>query len=107
MADLQVNSTNTRGDVPIYQWLLVTAKMSGNSLPIYVLSNSGIFELSHVLSNLSAYAFSSDDRGVTSLGQLTMADLGLKSGDTFVYAYAYMNASNQIFVDNVVIITVQ
>lgn len=104
--NLLINTTNNRGDVPLYQWFLFTEAIGGSMLPIYVLANSGVFDLNQVMSSLSDYTFSFDKSGLTNIGTMSMSDLGLKSGDTLFYCYMYMNGSRNIFVDNIVIITV-
>lgn len=104
--DLMINSTNTHGDTPMYQWFLLTATIGGQSIPIYVLSDSGLYDLNQVISSLSSYTFPFDKSGVTKIGTMSMSNFGLNAGDTFVYGYAYMNNLGIIYIDNVVVITV-
>ncbi len=106
LVDLQINSTNAHGDTPAYEWFLFTAAIAGNAIPVYVISDKGVFDLNQVLSNLFDYTFPFDKDGVTYIGTMSMSDLGLQTGDTFVYGYAYMNLSGVVVIDNVVIISV-
>ncbi len=104
---LKINSTNSRGDKPVYEWLLGLFIIDGVSLPGFIISDRGIYTLSDVLANLSEYTFSFDPSGVTKLATLSMAELGLKSGDAFLYGYAYQNQNGIVYIDNVVSINVQ
>jgi plastocyanin len=106
VVQLEINSTNSHGDTPVYKWFFFTAVISGNAIPLYLISDIGVFNLTQVLSNLSAYTFTFDNSGVTSIATLSMSDLGLKAGDVFIYAYAYMNQSAVYVIDNIVVITV-
>lgn len=106
VVDLMINSTNIYSDTPMYQWLLLTGTIGGQPIPIYVLSNSGLLDLTQVMSNLSAYTFSFNNCGVTKIGTMSMSNLGFKVGDTFVYGYAYMNGLGTIYIDNIVVIAV-
>lgn len=105
--ELLVNSTNSHGDTPIYQWLLLTAIYGGNATPLYLISDKGIFELNQVLLNLYTYTFPFDPSGVTSIANLSMQDLGFSLGDVLAYAYAYQNQTWNFVVDNIVMINVQ
>lgn len=107
VVDLVINSTNSHGDTPFYEWFLLTATVGGHALPLYLLSDFGFFEASQVASNLTACTYSFDLSGITPVGTMSMSDLGLTAGDAFIYAYAYMNLSGSIIVDNIVAITVQ
>ncbi|WP_028325727.1 DUF1566 domain-containing protein [Desulfatirhabdium butyrativorans] len=104
---LKINSTNSRGDKPVYEWLLGLFIIDGVSLPGFIISDRGIYALSDVLASLSEYTFSFDPSGVTKLATLSMAELGLKSGDAFLYGYAYQNQNGIVYIDNVVSINVQ
>jgi hypothetical protein len=106
IVDLMINSTNSHGDPPIFEWLLLTANIGGNSLPLLVLSDKGLFALNPILPYLSEFTYSFDRKGVTYIGTMSMADLGLQAGDTLAYGYAYMNPSDIYIVDNIVMITV-
>ncbi|WP_028324841.1 BACON domain-containing protein [Desulfatirhabdium butyrativorans] len=105
--ELMVNSTNSHGDTPISEWLILMAVTNGINLPIYVLSDNGIFLLDEVMVNLDKYTFSFEADGITSLGTLCMQDLGLKSGDSFLYSYVYQNNKGFIYLDNIVSILVR
>lgn len=107
VVDLVINSTNSHGDTPFYEWFLLTATVGGQALPLYLVSDFGFFDASHVASNLTACTYSFDLSGITPVGTMSMSDLGLTAGDAFIYAYAYMNLSGSIIVDNIVAITVQ
>ena len=107
MVELNINSTNSHGDTTVFEWFLLTAFIGGNSIPVYVMSDNGIFDLNQVWPNLYAYTYSFDTDGVTFISRLSMSDLGLIAGDTLIYAYAYMNPSYLVVIDNVVIIAVE
>jgi len=106
--DLHINSSNSRGDTPIYHWLVYTYVINGAQSPLYLMSDRGTYELTNdVLTHLSNYTFTFDKDNVTPISSLTMSSMGLKAGDHFVYGYAYMNAVGTIFIDNVVSIDVK
>lgn len=107
--ELMVNSTNSHGHQPRYTYLVMTAMMNGLQLPVYLLSDQGMFRLEDVLQNLHPYTFAFNPSGKTSLGILFMSDLGLKASDTFAYAYAYENPNSaaDIIMDNIVVIDVK
>ncbi|MGD9971587.1 MAG: DUF1566 domain-containing protein [Desulfatirhabdiaceae bacterium] len=107
VADLVINSTNRHGDSPVYEWLLFTATVAGQPVPVYLISDIGIFELNLVLPDLYEYTFTCDADDVTLIARMPLSDLGLTSGDMFTYAYAYENPDGGIIIDNVVFITVQ
>jgi hypothetical protein len=104
---LQVNTTNTAGETPAQTWFVFTATHAGQSLGLFLLTNSGIVPLSSV----TDFAAAQYDFGTTSpatIATLSMADLGLTSGDTFTYAYAYSTTDvSAVNIENVVTITVQ
>jgi hypothetical protein len=105
--ELQVNSSNARGDTPVYQWLLYTTIINWAQSPLYLMSDRGTYELTNdVLTHFSNYTFTFDKDNVTPISSLSMSNMGLKAGDYFVYGYAYMNAAGTIFIDNIVIIYV-
>jgi plastocyanin len=106
VVELKINSTNSHGDTPVNQWLVFTAVIGGNPIPLYLLSDIGVIDVNQALSNLSAYTFTFDNSGVTTIARLSMSDLGLKAGDVFIYGYAYMNQSAVFVIDNFVMITV-
>jgi len=105
--DLIVNSTNSRGDTPVYEWFVFTAVMDGIQQPLFVLADKGIFLLDNVIGDLYNYTFTFEDDGLTSIAVLAMKDLSLMSGDVFAYGYAYENSVGIIFMDNVVFISVE
>ena len=105
--DLLINSTNIRGDVPAYEWFVFTANFSGNPIPVYLISDKGLFDVRQVLPDLYSYTYSFGSSGVTHIARLSMADAGLMPGDTFYYGYAYQNQSGTIICDNLVMITVK
>jgi hypothetical protein len=105
--ELVINSTNTYGDIPVYQWLPFLAAYSGNQTPLYLISDKGVVSLNDVGSDLNNYTFTFDSDGLTSIVTLAMSDLGLAAGDSFVYGYAYLNPSGVMIIDNVVVITVK
>jgi hypothetical protein len=105
--ELQVNSTNSRRDTPVHQWLLYTTIINGAQSPLYLMSDRGTYELTNdVLTHYSNYTFTFDKDNVTPISSLSMSSMGLKAGDHFVYGYAYMNAAGAIFMDNIVSIDV-
>jgi hypothetical protein len=105
--ELQVNSSNVRGDTPVYKWLFYTTIINGMQSPLYLLSDRGVYELTNdVWSHLSNYTFTFDKSNVTSISSLSMSNMGLKVGDNFEYGYAYMNTASTILIDNIVIINV-
>lgn len=107
VVELMVNSTNTHGDTPVYQWIVLTAVIDGNPLPLFLLTGSAISEINEeVLLNLPAYTYSFDIGGVTAFASLPMSALGLDAGDIFIYGYAYMNQSAVIVIDNIVVISI-
>jgi hypothetical protein len=112
VVDLMINSTNIYGNVALYEWFLLTGNLGGVSLPVYVISDTGVYDFNDVSSNLDAYTFSFDTSfglyvGVTYIGRMSMSDLGLSAGDTLIYGYAFMNTFNVIHLDNIVSITVE
>jgi len=107
VVELVINSTNTYGDIPVYQWLPFLATYSGNQTPLYLISDKGVVSLNDVGSDLNNYTFTFDSDGLTSIVTLAMSDLGLAAGDSFVYGYAYLNPSGVMIIDNVVVITVK
>jgi hypothetical protein len=104
---LQINSSNTRGDQPVYEWLLAEFIIEGIPSSVLIVSNSGVYNLSEVIGKVSEYTFSFDPSGITTIANLTMRQLGLKSGDSFIYGYAYQNQNGAIYIDNGVTINVQ
>jgi hypothetical protein len=104
---LQINSSNTRGNQPVYEWLLAEFIIEGIPSSVLIISNSGVYNLSEVIGKLSEYTFSFDAGGITTIANLTMRQLGLKSGDSFIYGYAYQNQNGAIYIDNGVTINVQ
>jgi hypothetical protein len=107
VVELLINSTNSHGDTPVYEWLPFTETYGGNAIPWYLLSDKGIFDLNLVLQNLGEYTFSFAAGGVTSVARLSMRDLGLQTGDALIYGYAYQKQNGSIVMDNIVIINVQ
>ena len=107
VVDLVINSSNSHGDTPVFEWFPFTAVVGGHPLPIRLISDIGVFDLSQVLFNLNAYTFSFDTDDLTLFARLSMADLGLSAGDGIIYGYAYLNQSGFIIMDNIVFITVQ
>jgi hypothetical protein len=105
--ELMINSTNVYQEAPLQEWLVFTANVQGKSIPVYLLSDKGVFPLTDVIGSLADYVFSFDTDGLTSLGQVAMDEFGLKSGDTFIYAYAYRNQSGEIRMDNVITLVIQ
>jgi hypothetical protein len=104
---LKINSSNTGGDQPVYEWLLAEFIIEGIPSSVLIISNSGVYNLSEVIGKLSEYTFSFDPSGITTIANLTMRQLGLKSGDSFIYGYAYQNQNGAIYIDNGVTINVQ
>lgn len=107
IVNLMVNSTNGYGDTPVYEWLPFTEIVSGVSQPMYLYSNIGTFALNSVLTNLDWYTYAFNSSHLTSIARLSMTSLGLKTGDRFIYGYAYQKPSGIIVMDNIVSITVQ
>jgi len=105
--ELMINSTNTHGDTPVYEWLYFTGTIGGNPIPLSLLSGKGIFRVSEVMANRNDYTFTFDADDLTSIAKLPLAKLGLRTGDYLTYGYAYQNLSGKIVVDNVVWITVK
>jgi hypothetical protein len=104
---LLVNSTNRHGDKPVYEWLVLAAIYGGETTPLYLISNLGIVDLNQVLSSLYTYTYSFDGDDLTHIGTLTMSGLGLQTGDSLLYGYAYQNTQGVIVLDNIVRVTVQ
>ncbi|WP_169728894.1 Ig-like domain-containing protein [Desulfatirhabdium butyrativorans] len=106
--ELMVNSTNSHGHHPMHQYLLMTARKASLQLPVYLLSDSGLVKLDDALPELHRHTFSFDASGKTSLGVLSMSELGLEAGDMFAYAYVYENPNSaaDFIMDNFVMIDV-
>jgi plastocyanin len=104
--ELKINSTNSHGDTPLFQWFLFTEVIGGNPNPVYLLADTGVFNLNQALLNLPGFTYTFDNSGETSIAMLSMSDLGLSAGDVLIYGYAYMNQSGVFVLDNVVFITV-
>lgn len=106
---LYINSSNVYGHKPVDQYLPFMTISSGNPAPINLLSDAGIIPLDTAMADMHSYTFSFDPSGLTLLGMVSMRDLGLNSGDAFLYAYAYQNPEgNPVFVmDNLVYIVVK
>lgn len=107
VVELVINSTNSHGDTPVYEWFLFTATIGGYPLPIYLFSDIGVYDLNQVLTDIYSCTFSFDEDDLTTFASLSMSDMGLQAGDNFVYAYAYQNQSGIMIIDNIVFITVQ
>ncbi|WP_028323909.1 DUF5050 domain-containing protein [Desulfatirhabdium butyrativorans] len=105
--ELLINSTNGHGDIPVYEWLVLTAEYGGSSLPVQLISDLGMVPIEQVLSELSSYTYTFCSGGVTIVGKLAMNQLGLQSADRFLYAYAYQTSAGNIVMDNVVVITIK
>ncbi len=107
VVELMVNSSNKYGDTPVYEWLPFTEIASGGSMPIYLYSDIGIFELNQVMATLNNYTYSFNTSHLTSVAKASMSSLGLKAGDRFIYGYAYQKPSGVFILDNIVSITVE
>ena len=82
--------------------------LSGNAIPLYLISDKGMYEVNgEVLATLNSYTFSFDKDDVTSMAILAMSSLGIKTGDSLIYGYAYQNQYGVIAIDNIVTITVK
>ena len=104
---LKINSTNSRGDQPVYEWLLAEFIIEGIPSSVFIVTNSGVYNLSEVIGELPGYTFSFDPSGITTIATLTMDQLGLKSGDSLIYGYAYQEPNGAVYIDNGVTIHVQ
>ena len=107
VVELLINTTNGQGDSPTFEWFLLMATYGGNSTPLYLISDKGMYDVTTVLSDLYAYTYPFDKSGITHIAKLSMSELGLKPGDSLSYGYAYQNQTGIIVIDNIVIITVK
>ena len=104
---LLVNLTNSVGAAPALQWVWVTLVKSGTQTPVFALTSSGWVIVDS--GNLTSAGFDLGGTAATySLGTFSMADIGLSSGDTLLYGYAYTTGDvGAMVVENVVTISVQ
>jgi hypothetical protein len=109
---VDLNITNSRGDAfPAIkaEWLVFTGTLGGAPLPIFVLTSRGqIFNIRNV-SDFNAVTHSfNHSADVTRIATLAMSSLGLKAGDTFMYAYAYSTSDvSKVVLDNIVVLNVK
>jgi len=104
---LMVNVTNAAGETPIYEWIWFMMIINGNPTPVYALTGSGWQEITNVpdLVNLT-YAHGATT--ILHLGDISMAELGMGSGDSLIYGYAYsMGSVFELVVENMVTLKVE
>ncbi|MGD9971453.1 MAG: hypothetical protein AB7S77_00175 [Desulfatirhabdiaceae bacterium] len=106
---LYVNTTNPDGEAAVYEWFVFTATLAGDAakLPLYLLATDGAIVAVEEGIDIYDYTFDYGDTDVAFIATLAMADLGLSTGDVFAYAYAYQNEGGDIYLPNVVFITVK
>ena len=107
LVELLINSTNYYGDTPSYEWLPFTATFNGSQIPLYLISDKGVVALNNVISDITNYTFTFNSSALTSIATLFMSDLGMITGDNFIYCYAYQNQEGMMVIDNIVDITVK
>lgn len=104
---LQVNTTNTHNDLPAQTWLAFMLIKGGQASSLYLLSNTAVEEVT-ATTNFDNSQFTFTGTPAQTLVTLSMADLGLQSGDSFYYAYAYSPTDiAQVVIENIVAINVQ
>jgi hypothetical protein len=110
--ELLVNITNAQGvsfDDITQEWFVLTGTLGGEMLPIYFLTSGGeIVDLDSV-TDLSEVTYAFDHTSATAtIATLTMEQLGLGSGDSLMYCYAYRTAgASPVELENIVTITVE
>lgn len=110
LVNLYVNTTPQTGDTAVYEWFVFTATFADASaakLPLYLLATDGTIVAVVDGIDIYDYTFDYGTSSVQLIAELTMADLGLVAGDVFAYAYAYQNELGDIYLPNVVFITVE
>ena len=109
VVNLYVNTTNPDGEAAVYEWFVFTATLAGDAaqLPLYLLPTDGPIVAIEEGIDIYDYTLDYADTDVAFIAALTMADLGLSTGDVFAYAYAYQNEGGDIYLPNVVFITVK
>ena len=101
---LLVNVTNSAGVTPTYEWIWA---MMGSSGDVYALTGAG-WQMLTATSSLSSLAYDHGASTTYSIGNFSMADLGLSSGDSLIYGYAYATGSVfNLVVENMVTLQVQ
>jgi uncharacterized protein YkwD len=91
--ELAVNTSNDDGESAAVEWFLLTAVVGGVQLPVFALTSSGTLVDVSTVQSLSSVAFDyAESADTTTVATLSMGDLGLSSGDTLIYAYAYTTA---------------
>ena len=81
--------------------------INGDQTPVYALNGAG-WQMVNSTSSLASLAYDHGASTTYSLGNFSMADLGLSSGDSLIYGYAY--AAGSVFnlvVENMVTLQVQ
>ncbi len=103
---LQLNTSNTHNDLPAQTWLVFMFVKGGQSSSLYLLTNTSVEEIT-ATTNFGNSQFNFGNIPVFTIGTLRMADLGLQSGDSFYYAYAYSTTDIfQVVIENIVAINV-
>jgi len=104
---LQVNTTNSHHDQPAQTWLVFMLVKGGQASSLYLLSNTAVEEVT-ATTNFNNSQFTFTGTPAQTLVTLHMADLGLQSGDSFYYAYAYSTSDiSGVIIENIVAINVQ
>ncbi len=104
---LQVNTSNTHNELPAQTWLVFMLVKGGQASSLYLLSNTAVEEVT-VTTNFDNSQFTFTGTPVQTMITLRMADLGLQSGDSFYYAYAYSTSDiSGVIIENIVAINVQ
>jgi hypothetical protein len=81
--------------------------VNGQHTPVYVLTSSGWLEMISGIP-LETLAYDTGTATTVLLGNFSMTDLGLESGDTLVYGYVYTDGSiANLVVENMVTINVK
>ena len=104
---LMLNLTNTANASPTYEWIFFIMQMGGQQTPLYALTPSG-WQAVVSGSTLESLAYNPGGGSNISLGKISMADLGLTTGDTLTYGYAYTTSTaTSLVVENMITIQVK
>jgi len=104
---LVVNLTNAALLTPTYEWIWFKVSEATQSSEIYVLTFSG-WQAWTAGTSLASLAYSPGTGTTLSLGDITMANIGLVSGDSLTYGYAYaVGSAANLVVENMVTLMVQ
>lgn len=107
MLSLVVNVTNSAGAAPVYQWIWAKTVINSSNSPVYILTQSG-WQMFTSYASLESMAYDPGSNSEISLGNFSMSQLGLSSGDSLIYGYAYTAGTvADLIVENSVTLKVQ